>query len=125
MIIAFDFDGTITKRNEYPNCGELREGIKECIDKLIYQDKCKIIIFTCRSINTPDQCNAYVDMINYLGKNDISFHVINNNVNPSKDFNPYKPYWNILVDDSALGFNPNWTGDDIYKLIKERIKRDS
>jgi len=90
MIIAFDFDGTITKRNEYPNCGELREGIKRCINKLHKQGH-SIIIFTCRSAGTIIQIYAYIEMIHYLSANDIHFDTINSNINPNKDFNPIKP----------------------------------
>ena len=121
MIIAFDFDGTITKRNEYPNCGLLRNGIDKCISKL-YNEGHNITIYTCRSTNTLRRLNAYNRMVEYLQLNCIMYNVINGNVNPSKDFNPIKPYWHILVDDSALGFNDDWTGKDIYNLIQERIK---
>lgn len=121
MIIAFDFDGTITKYNEYPKCGELRKGIKECIDKL-WLDNHYIMIFTCRSTNTLEQLEAYTNMINYLKDNKIKHHIVNANINPNRHFNPYKPYWNILIDDSALGFNDDWTGEDIYNLINKKLK---
>lgn len=121
MIIAFDFDGTITKQNEYPKCGLLREGIVECIRKLKEEGN-YIIIFTCRDVSTNSQANAYIDMLIYLNRNCIPFDAINNNINPNTNFNPKKPYWNILVDDSALGFNKNWTGEDIYNMIKNITK---
>lgn len=120
MIIAFDFDGTITKENNYPLCLELREGIVKCIREL-YIEGHYIIIFTCRDTGTQEQLDAYNSMINYLRNNKIPYHVINKNVIPSFNFNPTKPYWNILVDDSALGFNKNWTGEDIYNLIQQQI----
>lgn len=121
MIIAFDFDGTITKRNEYPDCGEIREGIVHCIIRL-HNEGHDIMIFTCRDVQHISQIAAYNKMINYLINKSIPFRTINRNVNPTRAFNPIKPYWEILVDDSALGFDPNWTGDDIYNLIQERIK---
>ena len=60
-------------------------------------------------------------MVNYLRNNKIPYNVINKNVKPAFNFNPVKPYRNILIDDSALGFNDEWTGEDIYKLIKEKL----
>lgn len=123
MIIAFDFDGTITRYNEYPKCGELRPGIQECINDL-YRAGHKIIIFTCRDVQHVSQLEAYIDMVNYLRKNHIQFTIINRNANPVAQFNPIKPYWNILVDDSALGFDENWTGSDIYKLIQAKMETD-
>lgn len=121
MIIAFDFDGTITKHNTYPTCEQLREGIVNCIRQLCV-DGHYIIIFTCRDTSTQEQLDAYNTMVNYLRNNKIPYHVINKNVKPNRDFNPTKPYWNILVDDSALGFNPDWTGEDIYNLINKQLK---
>jgi hypothetical protein len=123
MIIAFDFDGTITKYNEYPKCGELRQYIEVCIQKLV-QEGHKILIFTCRDTQHLDQLYPYIDMVEYLIKNNIPFDTINRNVNPSTYFNPIKPYWNILVEDTSLGWNNNWTGLDIYEMIQKRIKSD-
>ena len=121
MIIAFDFDGTITKRNTYPTCTEIREGIKQCINKL-FDEGHSIMIFTCRDAAHFTQIPAYLNMIQYLSEHGINYHIINKNVTPSISFNPTKPYWNILIDDSALGFNDDWTGEDIYNLIKKQLK---
>lgn len=120
MIIAFDFDGTITKENNYPLCLELRKGIVECINTL-YDEGHYIIIFTCRDTSNKRALTAYNIMIKYLDNHNIKYHVVNRNVTPSIDFNPIKPYWDILVDDTALGFNPEWTGSDIYNLIHSKI----
>ena len=124
MIIAFDFDGTITKRNKYPECDIPREGIVECIDKLTAEGH-KILIFTCRSVNTTKQALAYYKMLEYLHENEILFDVVNANVDPKIGFNPIKPYWHILVDDSALGWNNDWTGEDIYNMVIKKLNEPS
>ena len=79
MIIAFDFDGTITKHNTYPTCEQLREGIVNCIRQLCV-DGHYIIIFTCRDTGTQEQLDAYNTMVNYLRNNKIPYHVINKNI---------------------------------------------
>lgn len=48
MIIAVDFDGTITKENIYPDIGELREGAIETL--LALQDLGNTVcLWTCRN----------------------------------------------------------------------------
>jgi len=118
--ICFDFDGTITLKNEYPNCGAMRPGIDDCIRKLAL-DGYPIIIYTCRDTINESAMEAYCMMVEYLRDNGIMYKCINSNANPSSNFNPIKPYAMIYVDDCALGWNNSWTGDDIYKMIIERI----
>lgn len=120
--IAFDFDGTITQRNEYPLCGEIRPGIRKCIQDLALEGY-PIIIYTCRSANGYKQAEAYIMMVEYLRDYGIVYSCINSNVNPSTTFNPIKPYAAIYVDDCALGWNPEWTGYDIYNMIQERLHK--
>jgi len=123
--IAFDFDGTITQENHYPNCDELRPGIVDCIHKL-RDEGYPIIIHTCRDCKTHDQTEEFIMMVQYLRENCIYYDTINSNVMipyfNNATFNSHKPYAIIYVGDDALGWNPNWTGEDIYKLIKERLK---
>jgi hypothetical protein len=120
MIIAFDFDGTITKQNNYPLCLEIREGIVNCINKL-YDEGHDIIIYTCRDAGNERGLDAYINMIQYLKYHKIKYHIVNGNINPTTVFNPKKLYWHILVDDTALGFNPEWSGDDIYRMINDKV----
>lgn len=119
-IIAFDFDGTITKENLYPAIGELRPVIKQCINQLVKEGH-KIIIFTCRSSTTKNNFHHYKIMVDFLQENNIQYHTINANINPSVEFNPVKPYWDILVDDTILGWNNAWTGDEIYQMIQKQL----
>ena len=46
MIIAIDFDGTITKEHKYPEVGEIEERTIEVLKKL--QQKHTICLWTCR-----------------------------------------------------------------------------
>jgi len=118
--IAFDFDGTITLNNEYPNCGILRAGIDDCIRKLAL-DGYPIIIYTCRATTTEASTEAYCMMVEYLRDNGIMYTCINSNAIVSSKFNPHKPFAAIYVDDCALGWDDHWNGDDIYKLIMSRL----
>lgn len=45
-VIAIDFDGTITKENDYPRIGVFRENAVECIKKLQKFNHC--FLYTCR-----------------------------------------------------------------------------
>lgn len=119
-IIAFDFDGTITVDNMYPFIGKLRENIGYCISRLAAEGH-KIIIFTCRDTQTRQATKAYNDMLNFLDDNVIPYHTINSNVTPNWNFNPRKVYADVYVDDRALGWDPNWTGMDIYDLIRSTL----
>ena len=118
--IAFDFDGTITLNNEYPNCGKLRPGIDDCIRSLALEGY-PIIIYTCRDAINEASTEAYCMMIEYLRDNGIMYTCINRNASPSAAFNPYKPFAAIYVDDCALGWDDTWTGGDIYKMIMRRL----
>lgn len=120
--IAFDFDGTITLTNEYPRCERIRPGIADCICRL-QREGHSIIIHTCRDTQTRESTQAYMMMVHYLHENGILNYVINTNVNPQRNFNPRKPWAVIYVDDCALGWNPDWTGQDIYEQI--HLKLDS
>jgi len=122
--IAFDFDGTITLKNEYPNCGELRPGIDDCIRQLALLGH-PIIIYTCRDVKTHDQLEAYNMMVQYLQEQGIVYTCINSNAQPSGRFNPTKPYAAIYVDDCALGWNPDWNGLDIYNLIMKYFNKNT
>ena len=117
-IIAFDFDGTITKYNEYPHVGVLRRGIVKCMKDLKHMGF-KIIIHTCRSTNTLDQLFAYNTMVNCLIENGIPFDSINKNIN--FPFEPGKVFANIYVDDQNLGWNNSITGEELFVQIINRI----
>lgn len=116
--IAFDFDGTITQENIYPNVGAIRPLMDKCIQRL-YNDGAHIIIWTCRSTATIEQYSAYLKMLAFLKEHQIPFHCINSNT--EQDFVSQKIFAHLYVDDAALGWNPNWNGNDIYDMICKRL----
>jgi hydroxymethylpyrimidine pyrophosphatase-like HAD family hydrolase len=109
LIIAIDFDGTIVE-HKYPSIGKLLPQAKVAINKL-HEMGHFIIIWTCRGDHT------LVEMIEFLKKNDVRFHKVNENA-------PYeiigfipapKIYADIYIDDRNLGGLFQWS--DIFKMI--------
>jgi hypothetical protein len=104
MIIAVDFDGTIAE-HEYPNIGSIKKGAKETINKW-YDAGHKIIIWTCRGGKEAKEASQF------LKENGIKFHTINENADPSDDFNPYpKVFAHLYIDDRGFRFTDdhyNW-----------------
>lgn len=98
MIVAIDFDGTIVK-HEFPKIGPLLPGAKEKINFWYDNNLFAIIIWTCRG-------GKYLEeMKEFLDKEGIKYHKINENAFPSKDFNPYpKIYADFYIDDRAVKF---------------------
>ena len=98
-VIAIDFDGTITKENLYPDIGELRENVIDCIKKLQEHNHC--FLFTCR------QGKPLLDALYLLEKNGVKMDV----------FSPYdysvaygrKPIADYYIDDRAMfDKEPDW-----------------
>lgn len=104
MIIAVDFDGTIAE-HEYPNIGALKPGAKETINKW-YDAGHKIIIWTCRMNKEAEEAKQF------LIDNGINFHTLNENANPSDEFNPEpKVFAHLYIDDRGFRFTDdkyNW-----------------
>ena len=101
-IIAVDFDGTITKDNDFPNIGELMPGAKEIITEL-HDKGCIIILWTCR-------CDEYLDdAIDYCEKNKIPIDYVNENVPEinGRYANP-KIFAHYYIDDLNVGGFPGW-----------------
>lgn len=119
ITIAFDFDGTITTRNHYPEIKEIRPNIDKCINNL-YLQGANIVIWTCRNNSTPNQFIAYNLMIETLNKHNIHYHSINKNL--LQDFVSYKIYADLYVDDNSLDWNPDIDGLELYEKILNFIK---
>lgn len=115
-ILACDFDGTITKYNEFPHCGEIMPGAVEIINKL-HDMGCKIIIWTARMGVSLDAA------IHYCNTNGIPYHSVNKNIDEVEDLffpNPddslihvpshycRKVFANYYIDDLNLGGFPGW-----------------
>lgn len=118
MIIAIDFDGTIVE-HQFPNIGPLRTNAKEVINRL-YDEGHGIIIWTCRTSQNifPASTRPTVfDVKDFLDKEGIKYHTINNNI-PELSFQPSpKVYADVYIDDRQLGGIPDdW--EDIYVKLK-------
>ena len=92
MVVAVDFDGTITKDNDFPhNIGVVREGCKEAIDYI--REKHKVVIWTCRS-------GEYLEeMVKFLQENGISYDGINADIYTKTD---RKIMADIYIDDKNI-----------------------
>lgn len=125
-IIAFDFDGTITKDTyNYPECGELRRNAKEVIN-FLHDIGCKIIIWTCRDVEYSERNRQPIrdhiaPMVEFLYNNKIEYDRIN-----ESRFAPYyyygrKIYAHLYVDDRTFG----WTDtEDIMVKVLQHILID-
>ena len=117
MIIAIDFDGTITDSQftDFPATGNIMPGARRVINYLHDQLGIKIIIWTCRSL--PAELEA---MKKFLKDNGVQYDAINaNNFVPF--VNTPKIYADIYIDDRQAGGLPG-TWDGIYEVIKPAIK---
>ena len=92
MVVAIDFDGTITKDNEFPEkIGVLRDGCKEAIDYI--RENHKVIIWTCRS-------GEYLaEAVKFLNDNGIGYDAINADIYPKTD---RKIMADIYIDDKNI-----------------------
>ena len=112
MIIAIDFDGTIST-GRYPAIDGLREGAKEAIMSL-YTEGHYIIINTCRS------GQQLLDAINFMIHEEIKFDRVNDNhpVESAKyNNNSRKIFAHLYIDDKQIGGLPPW--DSIYDYVTE------
>lgn len=103
MIIAIDFDGTIS-RGKYPAIDGLQPYAAEVINRL-YQQGHYLIINTCR------EGIRLTEAINFLLQNDIRFNRVNDNIpGTEKEYgwNARKIFADIYIDDRNLGGFPGW-----------------
>jgi len=124
-IIAFDFDGTITERNEYPKIGTLRQGMDECINTL-YEHGAEIIIWTCRALHPENEevhNTCYLEMLGFLAHHGIKYHQINKNTIPLGTNPGPKIYACLYVDDKGLYFNKNCNGASLWCDIIDHFKK--
>lgn len=103
MIIAIDFDGTIS-RGKFPAIDGLQPYAAEVINRL-YQQGHYLIINTCRS---GEQC---LEAVNFMLQAGIPFHRVNDN-HPDQtalyNNNSRKIYAHLYIDDKNLGGFPGW-----------------
>lgn len=109
MIFAVDFDGTISKEDNYPGTGDLIPFSKETINKL-YDKGHEIIIWTSRDNDTIE------NVVNFLQEHGIKYHGINESSKTLLDKygnNPRKIGADCYIDDKTIGMrkkcgNFNW-----------------
>lgn len=110
MIIAVDFDGTITKKNEYPNIGEINVELVNIL-KSVKEKGHELILWTCRS---DEDLNEAVEICRSLG---LEFDAINDHlpriIEKGWGRSP-KVYADIYFDDKS-SFNV----DDLRRLLHE------
>jgi hypothetical protein len=110
-IVKIDFDGTITRDNNYPHCGELMPGADVYI-KLLHDVGCTIILDTCRVGKALDDAVAYCKLhkipLDYVNEN--VPEVIENHGHDSR-----KIFANYSVDDLNFGGFPGWA--EVYTGI--------
>ena len=103
MIIAIDFDGTIS-RGKFPAIDGQQPYAVDTVNTL-YDDGHYIIIYTCR---TGDQL---LEAINWLLEQGIKFHRVNDNKPENvREYgnNSRKIYAHQYIDDKNLGGFPGW-----------------
>jgi len=114
MVIAIDFDGTITTKNCFPEISELRPGAKEVIHDLqAHGHKC--ILWTCRE-------GPYLDKARqFLNDNGIYMDGYN--------FSPYhiqsrKIVADIYIDDKNVFMvdDVDWAKIEEYILSLNKVK---
>ena len=91
-VIAIDFDGTITEKNDYPRIGAFRENAVECIKKLQKLNHC--FLYTCR------QGEALREALESLEKKGVHLRV-----DSPYDYSVAsgrKPIADLYIDDLAL-----------------------
>lgn len=116
FVIAIDFDGTIVE-NKYPMIGKLKDGVREAINKLVTQDNCEVIIWTCR------EGDFLKDVVFFLTENSIPYHYLNDNCDwAKKEFyynaNCRKVFADLYIDDKAIFSDIDWNKiyDEIIKI---------
>jgi hydroxymethylpyrimidine pyrophosphatase-like HAD family hydrolase len=101
-ILAVDFDGTITKENRFPECGELMPGAQEVL-KALHDAGCVIILWTCRTSSTLN------DAVAYCKNHGIPIDYVNDNIPEIRGkFADPKIFANYYIDDANIGGFIGW-----------------
>ena len=108
MVIAIDFDGTITDKNIFPEIGEPREYAFEAIHNLQTAGH-KIILWTCR------YGKSLLEAINWLAKYNIKLDAYNENI---YSLDSRKVVADVYIDDKNVFMvdNVDWHKIEEYIL---------
>ena len=117
MIIGFDFDGTLTQRNEFPKIGEPNQQMIDLCKRA--QDLgIETILWTCRVEkelqSAVDFCKAHG--LNFSAVNDNAPSNIEAYKNVYKE-QPRKVYCDYYVDDKAIGWYPVCAAIELSKIL--------
>lgn len=120
-VIAIDFDGTIVE-NQYPEIGKIKKDCINFINKLSSELNCEIIIWTCR------ENEKLKEAIDFLNKNNITYHYVNDNCNWAKNEFSHnakcrKIFADLYIDDRAIFSDINWSR--IYQEIKNKKEKEN
>ena len=97
-ILGLDFDGTVTKVNNYPNVGEFRPGSMDTL-KAFQKAGGKVLLWTCR------QGRPLAHALDVMDAEGFVPNWVNS---PTIITQGYKPYYDLLIDDRALGCPLDW-----------------
>ena len=113
MVIAVDYDGTITKRNAYPEVGEVKENCVDVLNKLKAMGH-KIILWTCR-------CDeGLAKALDYMKGLGLEFDKVNAPIYEWEAVNPSRKICaDIYLDDMAFPFVA--ARPDIWNIIGEQF----
>jgi len=107
LILAVDFDDTISTNNQWPRAGPPKAGVKEALERLI--PKYEIIIYTCRlNAESEDKPFHLSEIKNFLEKHKIPYDQIDLGLKG-------KIFADFYIDDKAIAFEDNW--DEIYEAL--------
>lgn len=108
MVIAIDFDGTITEKNIFPEIGKAREHAFEAI-RHFQELGHKCILWTCR------YGQSLIEAINWLSKNNVKMDAYNKNLYPLRS---RKIVADVYIDDKNVFMvdNIDWYKIEEYVL---------
>ena len=104
LIIAVDFDGTITKEQQYPEVGEINPEAIRVLKKL--QNKCVLCLWTCRA---GEELNNAIKKL----KDEFDFEFDYINYSPVSTGSP-KIVADLYIDDRILGGLLSWDRIEEY-----------
>ena len=100
MVVAVDFDGTLTEDGFYPNCGKPIYKNIEYVKELKATGN-KIILWTCREKESLQKA------VNWCKDFGLDFAAVNENIDPEIKIEQFgyscrKVYADIYLDDKAM-----------------------
>jgi len=110
-VLAVDFDGTITDKNEFPEANKLKKDCKDVLNRL-HDKGCIIILWTCRTGDTLDKATMYCK------DNEIPIDYVNKNIPQIKGFAEPKIFANEYIDDANIGGFIGWL--EIEKIVNRK-----